>query len=107
MRSIALEDEVSKVGGQPPIQLFFHQNGADWDVLLMKPVGADPTPEQEAAMAAKRRELGLPSGPAYFIAIREMIASHTDTKTSGRSMLRSWLAKLDTSRADQASKAGK
>ena len=107
VRSIALEDEVSKVGGQPPIQLFFHQNGADWDVLLMKPVGADPTPEQEAAMKAKRRELGLPSGPAYFIAIREMIASHTDTKTVGPVKAADWLARLDASRVEQPAKAGK
>jgi hypothetical protein len=107
VRSIALEDEVSKAGGQPPIQLFFHQNGADWDVLIMKPSGADPTPEQEAAMTTRRKELGLPSGPAYFIAIRENIASHTDTKTVGPVNAASWLAKLDAWRAEQASRAGK
>ncbi len=94
VRSIALEDEVSKAGGQPPTKLFFHQNGADWDVLLMKPAGADPTPEQEAAMAAKRKELGLPSGPAYFVAIRQDIASHTDTKTMGPVSAAEWLAVL-------------
>ena len=35
VRSIALEDEVSMVGGQPPIPLVCHQHGAEWDVLLM------------------------------------------------------------------------
>ena len=106
VRSIALEDEVSKAGGQPPIQLFFHSNGADWDVLIMKPSGPDPTPEQEAAMQARRKELGLPSGPAYFIAIREMIASHTDTKTVGPVNAASWLARLDAWRAERALRAG-
>lgn len=107
VRSIALEDEVSKAGGQPPTQLFFHQNGADWDVLIMKPPGADPTPEQEAAMKARRKELGLPSGPAYFIAIRENIASHTDTKTVGPVNAAAWLARLDAWRAERDSRAGK
>ena len=107
VRGIALEDEVSKAGGQPPTQLFFHQNGADWDVLIMKPPGAEPTPEQEAAMKAKRKELGLPSGPAYFIAIRESIASHTDTKTVGPVNAAAWLARLDAWRAERALRSGK
>ena len=58
-------------------------------------------------MKAQRRELGLPSGPAYFIAIREMIASHTDTKTVGPVKAADWLARLDASRAEQGAKAGK
>ena len=107
VRSIALEDEVSKAGGQPPTKLFFHQNGADWDVLLMKPSGPDTTPEQDAAMAAKRKELGLPSGPAYFVAIRQDIASHTDTKTMGPVSAAEWLAILDKWRAEHPAKSGK
>lgn len=101
VRDIARADEVAKAGGQPPIQLFFHDNGADWDVLMMKPARKiKPTPEQEKAMDAKRKELGMPSGPAYFIAIRENIASHTDTKTIGPVAAADWLAKLDKWRAE-------
>jgi hypothetical protein len=101
VRRIAQADEVSKAGGQPPIQLFFHSEGADWDVLLFKPVtGYKPTPAQEAAMEAKSKELRLPSGPAYFVYIRELVASHTDTKSYGPVSAAQWLAKLDKWRAE-------
>ena len=101
IRRIARADEVSQAGGQPPIQIFVHQDGADWDVLLFKPVrGVKPTPAQEAAMAAKRKELHMPSGPAYFVGIRENIASHTDTKTYGPISAAQWLARLDKWRAE-------
>ena len=101
IRNIARADEVAAAGGQPPIQLFFHENGADFDVILFKPVtGFKPTPAQEAAMAAKRKELGLPSGPAYFINIRENIAEHTDSKTYGPLSAGTWLGRLDKWRAE-------
>ncbi|RYY28527.1 MAG: hypothetical protein EOP62_04885 [Sphingomonadales bacterium] len=96
VRRIGQADEVSKAGGQPPIQLYFHSEGAEWDVLLLKPVtGQKPTAAQEAAMAAKAKELRMPSGPAYFIYIRELVASHTDTKAYGPVSAAQWLAKLD------------
>lgn len=101
VRRIARADEISKAGGQPPIQLFFHQDGADWDVLLFKPVtDVKPTAAQQAAMDAKSKELHEPSGPAYFLAIRELIASHTDTKTYGPVSAAQWLARLDKWRAE-------
>ena len=96
MREIAKGDEVSKAGGQPPIQLFIHQNGADWDVLMFKPVtGIKPTPEQEAAMEAKSKELNMPSGPAYFVNFRKNIIAHTDTETLGPVSAEEWLARRD------------
>lgn len=105
IRRIAIADEVSKAGGLPPIQLFFHQDGADWDVILFKPVtGIQPTAAQEAAMAAKSKELKLPSGPAYFVYIRELIASHTDTKATGPVSAGQWLARLDKWRAENGVK---
>jgi hypothetical protein len=108
IRSIALEDEVLKAGGQPPIKLFIHVDGADWDLLLMKPSSDyNATPEQEAAMLVKRKELGLPSGAAYYLAIRETIASHTDTKTIGPVSAADWLAKLDAWRASNPVKSAK
>lgn len=103
VRLIAQADEVSKIGGQPPIQLYFHEEGDDWDVLLFKPAGGvQPTPAQEAAMAARSKELHLPSGPAYFINLRELVASHTDTKAYGPLSAGQWLARLDAWRADNA-----
>ncbi|WP_447728638.1 hypothetical protein [Sphingomonas koreensis] len=101
IRRIAQADEVAAAGGQPPIQLFFHENGADFDVIIFKPVtGYKPTPTQEAAMNAKRKELGLPSGPAYFVNIRELIAEHTDSKTYGPLSAATWLGRLDKWRAE-------
>ncbi|MHA4837840.1 hypothetical protein [Sphingopyxis sp. MSC1_008] len=108
VRFIALGDEVSAAGGQPPTQLFFHENGAEFDVILFKPVSAaKPTAEQEAAMARRSAELGMPSGSAYFIKIRELIASHSDTGTIGPVSAAQWLARLDTWRAaNPARKSG-
>jgi hypothetical protein len=101
IRRIARADEVAAAGGQPPIQMFVHEDGADWDVLLYKPFRkVQPTPSQTAAMAAKRKELRMESGPAYFLAIRETIASHTDTKSYGPVTAAQWLRKLDRWRAE-------
>lgn len=106
IRRIAQADEVSAAGGQPPIQLFFHENGADFDVIIFKPVtGFKPTAAQEAAMAKKQKELGLESGPAYFVGIRELIAEHTDSKTYGPLSAAKWLARLDTWRAENPPRA--
>ncbi len=101
VRQIAQADEVSAAGGFAPIQLFFHENGADFDVILFKPVtGIEPAPEQQAAMEKKQKELGLPSGPAYFVNIRELVAEHTDSKTYGPLSAATWLARLDKWRSE-------
>ena len=108
IRQIARADEVGRAGGQPPIQMYLHQDGADWDILLLKPErDVKPTAQQEAAMAAKSKELHMESGPAYFIAIRELIASHTDTKTTGPVTAAQWLARLDKWRAENGVMRGK
>lgn len=110
IRRIAQADEVAAAGGQPPIQLFFHENGADFDVIIFKPVtGFKPTPAQQAAMNAKRKELAMESGPAYFVGIRALIAEHTDSKTYGPLSAAKWLARLDKWRAENPPrvKAGK
>jgi len=53
------------------------------------------TPQQRAAMDARRRELGVESGPAYFIALRELVASHTDTRAYGPITAAQWLDRLE------------
>lgn len=101
IRLIAQADEVAAAGGFPPTQLFFHENGADFDVILFKPVtGIEPTHEQAAAMDRKHKELGVPSGPAYFVRIRELVAEHSDSKTYGPLSAAAWLARLDAWRAE-------
>lgn len=100
IRFVAQGDEISAAGGQPPTQLFFHDNGADFDVILFKPAGAKLTREQEAAMKKKAAELGVPTGPAYFVYLRELVASHTDSHTIGPVSAAQWLARLDRWRAE-------
>jgi hypothetical protein len=99
IRDVARDDEVAAAAGLPPTQIFVHEDGADWDVVLLKPERPDPTPAQQAAMDAKHKALGITSGPAYFVHIREMIASHTDTKAYGPLSAAQWIAKLDAWRA--------
>ncbi|MEG3181303.1 hypothetical protein [Sphingomonas sp. LT1P40] len=100
IRRLDQTDQVRAAAGLPPVQLFFHENGADFDVILFKPVAAiKPTPEQEAKMAAKRKGLGIPAGPAYFVDIREFVAAHTDSKTIGPVSAGQWIQRLDGWRA--------
>ena len=105
IRRIARLDEVGRAGGQPPIQMFVHETGGDWDVMLYKPVRSTrPTPEQEAAMAARRRELGVETGPDHFVTIRELIASHTDSKAYGPITARQFLERLESLRRERRSR---
>ena len=100
IRKLAQWDQVSAAGGQPATQIFIHDHGADWDVLLFKPFPKTPiTPQQQAAMDAKAEELHLKTGPAFFLEMRENVAAHTDSKTQGPLTAAQWLARLDAWRA--------
>lgn len=106
VRRIDQVDQIAAAAGLPPIQLFFHENGADFDVILFKPVRATKlTADQEARMDAKRKELGMPRGPAYFVNIREIVAEHTDSKTVGPVSAAKWLKRLDDWRATNPPRA--
>lgn len=94
LRWIARSDEAMKAAGLPPHQLYVHEDGADWDFIILKAIG-NATPEQNVARVAARKKLGLPSGARYFIEFRELIAEHTDTATEGPTTAAEWLAKLD------------
>jgi hypothetical protein len=106
IRAMADWDKVSIAGGQPPTQLFLHSGGEGWDVLLYKPPRPKPTPEQEAAMAAKTKELGLPTGALYFIDVREQMADHVHFEGTGPITAAQWVAEVERLRAEQQ-KAGK
>lgn len=99
IRSMADWDKVSVAGGQPPTELFLHAGGEGWDVLLYKPARPKATPAQEAAMAAKVKELGLPSGARYFVQIREQMADHTHFE-GNKTTAAQWLAELERLRAE-------
>ncbi|MBN8842212.1 MAG: hypothetical protein J0H88_03100 [Sphingomonadales bacterium] len=105
IRSVAKSDEVSRAIGIPPIQLYIHKQGADWDVLLLKRVRTTKlTPEQEATLAQKRIEIGVPSGPEAFLDIRKKVAAHSDTIAVGPITAEAWLARLDADRAARKTK---
>lgn len=103
VRRVALADEMRAAAGLPPLRLYFHQSGDSWDVLALKVASEEHmTPEQEAAMDARGRELGVPTGPAYFADLRTTVASHTDTQAVGPISAAQWLARLDAWRAENA-----
>lgn len=81
LRFIDKCDEANRMAGLPPRQLFVHSDGDDWDFMLIQP--AETPKGKEAALAAAWKTLGMPSGADFFLAIREFIASHTDTFVSG------------------------
>ena len=100
IRKLAQWDQVSAAGGQPVTQLFIHEEGDGWDVLLFKPYPKTPvTPAQQAAMDKKADEMHLKTGPAFFLEIRKNVASHTETKAIGPVSAADWLARLDAWRA--------
>jgi hypothetical protein len=107
IRSMAEWDKVSIAGGQPPTQLFLHAGGEGWDALLYKPARPKPTPAQEAAMAAKIKELGLPTGALYYITIREEMADHIHFEAAGPTTAAQWVAELEKLRAEMPKKAAR
>ncbi|MBL8650106.1 MAG: hypothetical protein JNL35_06840 [Sphingopyxis sp.] len=102
IRSVAIWDQVNAAGGQPKTQLYLHEDGEGWDVMLYKPPRAAPTAEQNAAMASKMKELGLVGGPLFFIALREKVADHAHLVMKGPMLSEAWVAALDAQRADVA-----
>lgn len=105
IRDMEKWDKVSAAGGQPPTQLFLHAGGEGWDVLLYKPARPKPTPEQEAAMAVKAKEMGLPTGMLYFVDVREKMADHVHFEGTGPLTAETWVAQIEAERA--AKKRGK
>jgi hypothetical protein len=84
-------DEANREAGLPPRQLFVHQDGADWDFLLIQP--AETPPDKEAALAAANKRLGVPSGNDGFFEIRRFIAEHSDTFALGPTTAKDFLAR--------------
>jgi hypothetical protein len=90
LRFIDRCDEANRLAGLPPRQLFVHQDGADWDFMLLQP--AETPKDKQAALDAAWTRLGLPSGADFFLAIRQYIAGHTDTFVSGPTSAKDYLA---------------
>lgn len=100
IRSLVDWDKVSLAGGQPLYQMFLHSGGEGWDVVLYKAARPKPTPAQEAAMAAKIKELGLASGALYYLEIRDQMADHVHFDATGPHSPAAWIAELEQQRAE-------
>lgn len=108
IRKLAQWDEVSAAGGVGPTQMYVHEDGDDWDLLLLKPFPKTPiTAAQQAAMDAKAEQMGLKTGPAFWLEIRTNMASHTENRTNGPLSAAQWLARLDAWRASHPESASK
>jgi hypothetical protein len=92
LRFIARADEANAMAGLPPRQLYVHQDGADWDFILIQP--AKTPPDKAAALDAAWDKLGLPSGPNFFVEFRRHIAEHSDTFAEGPTSAEAWLSRL-------------
>jgi hypothetical protein len=92
LKFVALCDQANKEAGMPPRQLYVHQDGANWDFLIIQPLHT--TSEEDKAWSAAATRLGLPHGGNFFLAIRKYIAEHTDTATTGPTTAEDWLKQL-------------
>ena len=93
LRAIARCDEANRRAGIPPRQLYVHSDGASWDFLLIQ--DAEYPEGKGEAVGKAWKELGLPSGPRFFVEFRSFILEHTDTFASGPTTAADWLATLD------------
>jgi hypothetical protein len=94
LKLIALYDQANQAAGLPPRQLYVHQDGADWDFLIIQP-NDDWTDEQRTKVKAALTRLGAPQGAQFFIEIRKLMAEHTDTVASGPTTAADWLKRLN------------
>lgn len=92
LKFVALCDQANKEAGMAPRQLYVHQDGADWDFLIIQP--SHNTAEQNKAWREAATRLGIPEGGNFFLAIRKFIALHTDTATDGPTTAEEWLKQI-------------
>jgi hypothetical protein len=80
LKWLARQDQIAAVAGTPAAQLYVHQDGADWDYVLIQP---QTTEAQDAAYNAAANRLGIDVGPRSGIEFRKHITSHSDTVARG------------------------
>jgi hypothetical protein len=89
LKWFAQQDRIAAAAGQQPMQLYAHTDGDSWDYMGINPA---TTPEQDAAMDAAAKKMGMPSGPGVGLDLRKYISSHTDTYTDGPMTAAQYLA---------------
>lgn len=80
LKWLAQQDRAATAAGVSASQLYVHTDGADWDYLVIQPV---TTPEQDAAVEAAGKKMGIDTGPRSGLEFRKHIQSHTDTFVRG------------------------
>ena len=80
LKWMANQDRAATAAGVAASQIYVHMSGDSWDYLVINPV---TTKQQDDAVEAEARKLGIISGPRAGVEFRTMIASHTDTTTIG------------------------
>jgi hypothetical protein len=91
LKWMAAQDRASAAAGVAPSQIYVHTSGDSWDYLVINPV---TTKEQDDAIDAAAKKMGVANGPRASIEFRTMIASHTDTTSNGPTTAAQILATL-------------
>lgn len=91
LKWLARQDEVARAAGVAPGQLYVHQDGASWDFLV---VGPATTPQQDVAVDAAAKKMGVAGGPMTGIELRRYIIEHSDTVAAGPTTAADWLRQL-------------
>ena len=91
LKWMAAQDRASAAAGVAVSQIYSHTSGDSWDYLVINPV---TTKEQDDAIDAAAKKLGIANGPRASIEFRTMIASHTDTTATGPTSAAQILANL-------------
>ena len=94
LKMIAQTEAAMAQAGLQPDQLFIHEDGANWDFILVKVKGQDEKKWKIASDILHKQ--GVPTGPDYFFMIRRMMVDHTDTTAIGPTTATAYLATRKT-----------
>lgn len=89
LKWLARQDRIAAAAGNPAAQLYVHQDGADWDYVLIQP---ETTKAQDDAYDAAAKRLGVDVGPRSGIEFRKYIISHSDTSARGPTTAAAYLS---------------
>jgi len=89
---MAAQDRAAAAAGVAPSQIYVHTSGDGWDYLVINPQTTD---EQDKAVDAAAKKMGLTTGPRASLEFRRMISFHTDTLSNGPMTAAEILANLD------------
>ena len=80
LKWLAVQDEVAKEAGLPPVQLYAHLDGDSWDYVGIGPV---TTPEQDKKTDEILARKGFKTGFPAALEFRRFVTWHTDTFAVG------------------------